>query len=71
MKYPKSLQELMQSYSAEKACIKFLEEERWPGGKIRCPHCDHDRIYCLKYDGCYKCANNKCYKKFSRQAMSH
>jgi transposase-like protein len=65
MKQPKSFQDLMQNFTTNKACIKLLEQERWPGGNPVCPHCGHDRSYKLKGDGQYKCASNKCYKKYS------
>ena len=65
MRHPKSLTDLVKNFDSEKACIKLLEQERWPDGKPICPHCGHDRSYRLKGDGNYKCANNQCYKKYS------
>lgn len=62
MKY-KSLYELMEHFENEETCIRHLEKLRWPKGII-CPCCGSSRkIYYIKRDYNYKCAD--CKKQFS------
>lgn len=67
-------------FDTEEKCYNYLAGIRW-GDKIKCPHCGHDRVYItdtaarygkgkhnkIKYVPAvqYKCANSKCYKKFT------
>lgn len=62
----------------EQKCVDYLINIRWSDG-VTCPHCGHHRYYITSLDkrsitpkntDCskkteFKCANNKCYKKFS------
>lgn len=57
-----NLMEVMKHFSDEKVCRKHLEDLRW-NGKPVCPFCSHDKVY--KTSAGYKCANPKCYKKFT------
>lgn len=73
-----TLFQFYQKFNTEQKCCDYLVSIRWPDG-IKCPHCGHDRYY--KTNGLsrangskvqkdipfiqYKCANNKCYKKFT------
>lgn len=59
-----NLQELITSMPDEKTCREYLEQQIW-NGKPVCPFCNHDRAYKLNDGKTYKCASNKCYKKFT------
>jgi len=59
-----NLRELIATMPDEKACREYLIKERW-NGVIICPHCLHDRVYVIEGGKKFKCASNKCYKKFS------
>ncbi|WP_426585285.1 IS1595 family transposase [Mucilaginibacter sp. R-33] len=50
-------------FKEKDTCIEYLTLLRW-SGKVKCAHCNHDKVYELKgaYKG-YKCA--KCRKKFN------
>jgi transposase-like protein len=61
----KSLPELLDYFKEESTCIKHLEQIRW-NDKITCPHCGHEKIY--RTNRGFKCANSKCYKKFSAKS---
>lgn len=57
-----SIPELLDYFKDEQTCIDYFEKIRWPDG-IRCPHCGYNKVY--KTNRGYKCASDKCYKKFS------
>ena len=58
-----SLFEVMKAFPDEEACIKHLEQLRWPKAVI-CPCCGHSRkIYHVKRGNLYKCAD--CRNSFS------
>ena len=74
-----TLDKIAKLYSDEEAAYKHFESIRWPNGPI-CPHCGTiDHAYFLKpkegerttktgkisYRRIWKCAEPKCYKKFS------
>jgi len=58
----KTLPQLLDYFKEEKTCIEHYEKLRW-NGKVICPFCGHDKIY--RTNRGFKCANNKCYKKFT------
>jgi len=60
----KNLTELLQYFKDEATCREYLAQKRW-GGKPTCPYCKHDKVYNIENGKRYKCANPKCYKKFS------
>lgn len=59
-----NLRELILSMPTEKACREYLAKQRWVGGKAVCPYCGHGKCYSIEDGERYKCANNKCYKRF-------
>ena len=61
MKYNNLIQ-VSQYFSNENTCKEHLEKIRW-NGNVTCPHCGHSKVY--KTNRGFKCANPKCYKKFS------
>lgn len=46
--------DFMQRYSTQKACLKYLANQRW-GKRVICPHCECARIYYFKDQVRYKC----------------
>ncbi len=58
----KNLTELLDYFKDEKTCIEYFEKQQW-NGKITCPFCGHDKVY--RTNRGFKCASNKCYKKFT------
>ena len=63
MKNCKSLLDVLNRFPSEEACVRYLEELRWPKG-IVCPRCGSSRkIYRVKRSFVYKCAD--CEHQFS------
>ena len=60
----KNLRELITTMKDEKDCKEYLVQQRW-NGKPVCPYCGCDRVYRIEERDRFKCASNKCYKKFS------
>lgn len=58
----KSLPQLLDYLKDEKICIEYFEKIRWNEKPI-CPHCAHEKVY--RTNRGFKCANSKCYKKFT------
>lgn len=59
-----NLRELILSMPTEQACREYLAQQRWVDGKAECPYCGHKKCYSIENGERYKCANNKCYKRF-------
>ncbi|MCI0450623.1 MAG: IS1595 family transposase [Chlorobi bacterium] len=57
-----NLIQVSQYFKDEKTCKEHLAKLRW-SGNVTCPFCNHDKVYVTKAG--YKCANPKCYKKFT------
>ena len=60
----RNLQDLIKKFSDETVCREHLIKQRWPDGKIICQYCGHDHCYRIDKGERFKCANNKCYKRF-------
>ena len=60
----KNLKELMKKFSDEKTCRDFLIQQRW-NGVPECPKCGSIKAYNIDNGKRFKCANNKCYYKFT------
>lgn len=60
----KNLQDLMVKFKDETVCREFLVKQRWPDGNVKCQYCGHDKCYRIENGNRFKCANNKCYKRF-------
>lgn len=60
-----NLHNLREFFKDEETCRKYLEQHRWTDGKPVCPFCNSDKVYKLKDNKTYKCANSDCYKKFT------
>ncbi len=41
---PSNLMHLMDRFTTDEKCRDFLEELRWPGGKVSCPQCGCERV---------------------------
>lgn len=59
-----NLRELIVSMPDEKRCRDYIAEQRWHGKPV-CPYCGHEKCYVIENGERYKCANNKCYKRFT------
>ena len=59
-----NLHDLREHFNSEEVCRKHLEKYRW-NDKPVCPFCGCEKVYKLKDNKTYKCANNECYKKFT------
>lgn len=59
-----NLRELIVSMPDEKSCREYVAKQRWNGQTI-CPYCGHGKCYTIENGERYKCANNKCYKRFT------
>lgn len=51
----KSIIDLVRVFPTEKSCHQYLAGQRWDGGILECPHCQHDRAYVFKDGIRYKC----------------
>ena len=51
-----------QKFTDENACLAYLEQVRWPNGRI-CPHCGSVKSYRFKDGKLFKCAD--CRKQFT------
>jgi len=61
MRAIKTLTDVERSFPTEEACLQYLTETRWPGGKVQCPRCHLSlKVYKLKRPfrwvckGCHK-----------------
>lgn len=68
-----TLFQFYKEFDTEKKCIDYFIKVRW-GNDVKCPFCGHGKYYRIqnystkkdkKFIPRFKCANNKCYKKFS------
>lgn len=68
-----TLFQFYKEFDTEKKCTDYLIKTRWPNG-IKCPYCGSEKYYNTNGRSCrkdkvkipqYKCANNKCYRKFT------
>jgi len=58
----KSLADFYDFFKDEQFCREYYESIRW-NGNVACPHCGNEKVY--RTNRGFKCANSKCYKKFS------
>jgi transposase-like protein len=58
----KTLAELYNTFSDNKVALGHFKSIRWRDGEF-CPHCGHDKIYVLKRENIYRCA--QCRTNFS------
>ena len=59
-----NLRELIVSMPDEKSCWEYVAKQRWNGQTV-CPYCGLGKCYTIENGERYKCANNKCYKRFT------
>jgi transposase-like protein len=65
MNIPKTLQQAIQFFTKEENCREFMIAIRWDDGKVRCPHCDSDRVSYLEKSKLYFCPVKHPRQKFS------
>lgn len=53
-----------EAFKDEKTCLEFITYSRW-GDKIKCAHCNHEKVYKFKDGKRYKCASPSCKKIFT------
>ncbi len=57
-----NLLQVSEYFKNEEICKEHLAKLRW-NGNVTCPQCTYDKVYETKAG--FKCANPKCYKKFT------
>src|SRR5262249_15540274 len=53
---PMTMAEFNSKFPSEDACRSYLVARRWPQG-VRCPRCDHDKVYELTKEYHWQCQN--------------
>jgi transposase-like protein len=51
---PMTMAEFESKFPNDKACKSYLQARRWPQG-VKCPRCDHDKVYELKREFHWQC----------------
>ena len=59
-----NLRELIATMPDEKTCRDYLAQQRW-NGRVICPYCKHEKCYSIEKGRRWKCADSKCYKRFT------
>lgn len=60
----RDLKQVFRKFNTEAKCREFLILQRWGGTPI-CPKCGCDKHYVIMNGKRLKCANNKCYNRYS------
>lgn len=53
--WPNTLQEAIIFFADDENCQQFMTAIRWADGKVRCPHCDSEKVTYLKNVRRWKC----------------
>jgi transposase-like protein len=62
---PKTLQQAILHFADFENCKTFLVSLRWPGGIVRCPRCDSEKVVWLAKARVWKCYGGHPVAKFS------
>jgi transposase-like protein len=65
METPKTLQAAIQFFTEYENCRQFMVAVRWLDGKVRCPHCDSEKVTYLEKAKLYRCYGDHPKQKFS------
>jgi transposase-like protein len=65
MDSPQTLQQAIQFFTDYENCRSFMVAIRWPDVKVRCPHCDSDKVGYLEKARVYRCYADHPKQKFS------
>lgn len=65
MESPKTLQQAIQVFSDYENCRQFMIAVRWLDGKVRCPHCNSEKVSYLEKARVYRCYEDHPKQKFS------
>jgi transposase-like protein len=65
MDSPQTLQQAIRYFTEYENCRSFMVAVRWPDGKVRCPHCDSDKVGYLEKARVYRCYGDHAKQKFS------
>ena len=61
----KTLQQAVTHFADSENCRKFMVFMRWPDGKVKCPHCDCEKVTWLAKAKVYQCYGDHPKSKFS------
>lgn len=61
----KTLQQAINHFADGENCRKFMVFMRWPDGKVKCPHCDCEKVTWLAKAKVYQCYGDHPKSKFS------
>src|SRR5260370_4895608 len=62
---PKTLQQAVSFFSDFESCREFMVSQRWPDGKVQCPHCGSFDVAWLPNAKVFKCYEKHLLQKFS------
>lgn len=62
---PKTLQEAIRYYADQDNCIRFLIEQRWPDGVVKCPTCDRSDVSYVAARRVWQCKTRHSKAQFS------
>jgi transposase-like protein len=65
MNAPRTLREALVYFNDFENCQRFMIDLRWPDGKVRCPHCQSDKVTYLPSGRVWRCAVKHPLQKFS------
>jgi transposase-like protein len=65
MESPKTLLEAITYFADTENCRQFMISVRWPDGKVRCPHCNAEKVTYLAKAKVYRCYGDHAKQKFS------
>jgi transposase-like protein len=65
MDSPQTLQQAIRYFTDYENCRSFMVAVRWPDGKVRCPHCNSDKVGYLEKARVYRCYGDHAKQKFS------
>ena len=68
-----NLIDVTKQFPSDEECLKYIEQMRWPDGKVRCPVCGNDRISRITRKSTtknvrkslYQCLEPTCKQQFS------
>lgn len=65
METPSTLQEAITHFANPENCREFMVSVRWPDGKVKCPHCESEKVTYLAKAKVYRCYGDHPKQKFS------
>src|ERR1700730_1916662 len=65
MNAPRTLREALVYFNDPENCQRFMIDLRWSDGKVRCPHCQSDKVTYLPSGRVWRCVVKHPLQKFS------